>query len=104
MSSNSTNQPAQGEAAFKNVTETVRISLQTFNAIRTISSTGTVSNPLRLAVTELTNVAVRDFSLFLSTTSLTIKSGQLCSVSSLQWPSFIFGISPSCPHCHQQIL
>ena len=63
MSSNSTNQPAQGEAAFKKLAETVRISLQTFNAIRTIPSTGTVSSPLRLAVTELTNAAVRHFSL-----------------------------------------
>src|SRR5277367_4732754 len=104
MSSNSTNQPAQGEAAFKKLAETVRISLQTFNAIQTIPSSGTISSPLRLAVSELTNAAVCDISLFLSTTSLTIESGQLCSVSSLQWPSFIFDISPSRPYCRRQIL
>jgi hypothetical protein len=62
MSSNSTNHPVHAEAAFKKLAETVRVSLQTFNAIRTIPSTGTISSPLRLAVTELTNAAVCEIS------------------------------------------
>ena len=83
MSSNSTNHPVQGEAAFTKLTETVRVSLQTFNAIRTIPSTGTVSSPLCLAVTELTNAAVCEISLFYR-----LLFWLLNQVSFAQYPAF----------------
>jgi hypothetical protein len=60
MSSSVTSQTAQTEAAFKKLAESVRASLQTFNVLRTIPSTGTVSSPLRLALNELVNTAVCD--------------------------------------------
>ena len=47
------------EIAFKQLAESVRISLQTFTALQTIPSNGMVSSPLRLALTELVNTTVR---------------------------------------------
>jgi hypothetical protein len=46
------------EAAFKKHAESVRTALQTFNALRTIPSTGVVSNPLQTALAELVNTTV----------------------------------------------
>jgi hypothetical protein len=57
----STLQTASAELAFKQHAESVRTSLQTFNALRSIPSKGSVSSPLRLALNELVNAAVREF-------------------------------------------
>ena len=48
------------ELSFKKHAESVRTSLQIFNALRTIPSNGIVSSPLRLALEELVKVAVCD--------------------------------------------
>lgn len=55
----STLQLPSSDFNFKKHAESVRTALQTFNALRNIPSTGNVSSPLRIALNELVNGAVR---------------------------------------------
>jgi hypothetical protein len=52
------NNQNSAELSFKKVAETARLSLQTFNALRAIPGTGSVSSPLNLALSELVNATV----------------------------------------------
>lgn len=47
------------EVSFKKLAESVRTSLETFTALQAISPRGSVSGPLRLALSELVNGVVR---------------------------------------------
>ena len=56
---------SSSELAFKNLSESVRTSLQMLNALRAIPSSGVISSPLHLALNELVNAAVcKSFNLF----------------------------------------
>jgi hypothetical protein len=54
----STQQVSPAELHFKKCAESIRTSLQTFNTLRTIPSDGTVSTPLKVALSELVTAAV----------------------------------------------
>jgi hypothetical protein len=54
----STQQVSPAELHFKKCAESIRISLQTFTTLRTIPSDGTVSTPLKVALSELVTNAV----------------------------------------------
>ena len=60
----STQQVPAAELNFKKCAESIRTVLQTFNALRTIPSNGTVSTPLKIALSELVVTAVGSFYLF----------------------------------------
>ena len=64
---------SSSELAFKNLSESVRTSLQMFNALCAIPSSGVVSSPLCLALNELVNAAVcKSFNFFQETDSLAV--------------------------------
>jgi len=61
----STQQVPAAELNFKKCAESIRTVLQTFNALRTIPSNGTVSTPLKVALSELVTTAVGLLFIFL---------------------------------------
>jgi hypothetical protein len=73
----STQQVSSPELNFKKCAESVRTVLQTFNTLRTIPSNGTVSTPLKVALSELVTTAVGLFYFFKDPfTSFLWSSGQ----------------------------
>jgi hypothetical protein len=54
----STPQVSPAELSFKQCAESIRTALQTFTTLRTIPSDGTVSTPLKVALSELVTAAV----------------------------------------------
>ena len=73
---------SSSELAFKNLSESVQTSLQTFNALCAIPSSGVISSPLRLALNELVNAAVcKSFNLFQETDLLTVSKLRLAFIT-----------------------
>lgn len=60
----STQQVSAAELNFKKCAESVRTVLQTFTTLRTIPSNGTVSTPLKIALSELVTTAVGPLEFF----------------------------------------
>ena len=70
------------ELAFKNLSESVQTSLQTFNALCTIPSSGVVSSSLRLTLNELVNAAVcKSFNFFQETNLLAVYELRLAFIT-----------------------
>ena len=64
---------SSSELAFKNLSESVRTSLQTFNALCAIPSSGVIPSPLRLALNELVNAAIcKSYNFFQETDLLVV--------------------------------
>ena len=73
---------SSSELAFKNLSESVQTSLQTFNALRAIPSSGVISSPLRLALNELVNAAIcKSFNLFQETNLLAVYKLRLAFIT-----------------------
>ena len=70
------------ELTFKNLFESVRTSLQMFNALRTIPSSGVISSPLHLTLNELVNAAIcKSFNLFQETNLLAVYKLRLAFIT-----------------------
>ena len=68
--------------AFKNLSESVQTSLQTFNALHAISSSGVVSSPLHLTLNELVNAVIcKSFNFFQETDLLAVYKLRLASIT-----------------------
>ena len=81
---------SSSELAFKNLSESIRTSLQTFNALHAIPSSGVVSSPLCLTLNELINAAVCNpfNSLWETDHWLFVSSGRFSSLPGLFWTPF----------------
>ena len=74
--------PSSSELAFKNLSESVQTSLQTFSALHTIPSSGVISSPLCLALNELVNAAIcKSFNFLQETYLLAVYKLRLASIT-----------------------